>query len=53
LISTARSSTRATAFGSSRHASDKGVPYEFKDVKELVDDFFADVDRVMMELKEG
>lgn len=36
-----------------RHASDKGVPYQFKDVQDLVDDFFADVDRVMMELTEG
>ena len=32
-----------------RHASDKGVPYEFKDVQQLISDFFADVDRVLRE----
>ena len=33
-----------------RHASDKGVPYEFKDVQQLLEDFFADVDRVLLEV---
>lgn len=30
-----------------RHGSDKGVPYEFKDAQQLMNDFFADVDRVL------
>lgn len=30
-----------------RHPSDKGVPYEFKDAQQLLEDFFADVDRVL------
>jgi hypothetical protein len=34
-----------------RHASDKGVPYEFKDAAQLLEDFFAEVDRVLEELK--
>lgn len=34
-----------------RHASDKGVPYEFKDAQQLLSDFFADVDRVLLESK--
>lgn len=33
-----------------RHISDKGVPYEFKDAQQLLEDFFADVDRVLLEL---
>jgi hypothetical protein len=33
-----------------RHASDKGVPYEFKDAQQLLEDFFADVDRVLLEV---
>jgi hypothetical protein len=32
-----------------RHASDKGVPYEFKDAQQLINDFFADVDRILLE----
>ena len=32
-----------------RHASDKGVPYEFKDAQQLVNDFFADVDCILLE----
>lgn len=32
-----------------RHISDKGVPYEFKDAYQLLQDFFADVDRVLKE----
>ena len=34
-----------------RHASDHGVPYEFKDAQQLINDFFADADRVLRELK--
>jgi len=34
-----------------RHVSDKGVPYEFKDAQQLINDFFADVDRVLLEVK--
>lgn len=34
-----------------RHASDKGVPYEFKDAQQLLEDFFADVDRVLLEVR--
>ena len=33
-----------------RHASDKGVPYEFKDAQQLLEDFFADVDRTLLEV---
>lgn len=32
------------------HASDKGVPYEFKDAQQLLEDFFADVDCVLSEV---
>jgi len=35
-----------------RHVSDKGVPYEFTDAAQLLTDFFADVDRVLSELKQ-
>lgn len=34
-----------------RHVSDKGVPYEFKDAQQLLEDFFTDVDRVLLEVK--
>ncbi len=34
-----------------RHASDKGVPYEFKDAQQLMSDFFTDVDRILREVK--
>lgn len=34
-----------------RHIKDKGVPYEFKDAQQLLADFFAEVDRVLEELK--
>lgn len=34
-----------------RHATDQGVPYEFKDVQQLINDFFADVDRILLEVK--
>lgn len=30
-----------------RYPSDKGVPYEFKDVQQLMTDFFADADRIL------
>ena len=33
-----------------RHASDKGVPYSFKDAQQLMNDFFADVDRTLAEV---
>jgi hypothetical protein len=36
-----------------RHASDKGVPYEFKDAQQLLEDFFADVDRVLLEISKS
>lgn len=32
-----------------RHISDKGMPYEFKDAYQLLQDFFADVDRIVKE----
>ena len=34
-----------------RHASDHGVPYEFRDAHQLLADFFAEVDRVLKEIK--
>ena len=34
-----------------RHASDPGVPYEFKDAYQLLVDFFAEVDRVLSEVR--
>jgi len=34
-----------------RHIADKGVPYEFKDAYQLLNDFFADVDRILKETK--
>lgn len=34
-----------------RHASDKGVPYEFRDAHQLLADFFAEVDRVLREVQ--
>jgi len=33
-----------------RHASDKGVPYEFTDAGQLLTDFFQEVDQVLKEL---
>jgi hypothetical protein len=33
-----------------RHASDEGVPYKFKDAQQLLENFFADVDRVLLEI---
>lgn len=34
-----------------RHASDKGVPYEFMDPYQLLSDFFTEVDRILKELR--
>ncbi|MBZ2188008.1 DUF6516 family protein [Alcanivorax sp. JB21] len=34
-----------------RHASDKGVPYAFKDAQQLLIDFFDEVDRVLLKVK--
>ncbi len=34
-----------------RHASDKGVPYEFRDAHQLLVDFFDEVDHVLREIK--
>lgn len=34
-----------------RHVSDHGTPYEFVDAQQLINDFFADVDRVLLEIK--
>lgn len=34
-----------------RHALDHGVPYEFKDAQQQINDFFADVDRILLEVK--
>jgi hypothetical protein len=34
-----------------RHASDKGVPCEFKDAGQLLEDFFQEVDSVLEALK--
>ncbi len=34
-----------------RHASDQGVPYEFKDAQQLLNDFFADVDRTLQKVR--
>ena len=34
-----------------RHSEDKGIAYEFQDADQLMKDFFADVDRVLQEVK--
>jgi hypothetical protein len=34
-----------------RHGSDQGMPYEFKEAQQLMNDFFADVDHVLQEVK--
>ncbi|MGH8687984.1 MAG: toxin-antitoxin system TumE family protein [Burkholderiales bacterium] len=34
-----------------RHAKDKGVPYGFSSAGQLVTDFFAEVDKVLKEIK--
>jgi hypothetical protein len=34
-----------------RHVSDKGRPYHFRDAHQLLADFFADVDRVLQEVR--
>lgn len=35
-----------------RTISDQGVPYEFKDAQQLLNDFFKDVDRVLLKVRE-
>lgn len=35
-----------------RTVSDQGIPFEFKDAQQLLNDFFADVDRVLKEVTE-
>jgi hypothetical protein len=35
-----------------RHASDQGVPYEFQNAHQLLADFFAEVDRVLQEIRQ-
>ncbi|MCK5874006.1 MAG: hypothetical protein KAG82_04875 [Alcanivoracaceae bacterium] len=35
-----------------RHAADKGVPYVFSSAQQLLNDFFADVDRLLLEVKQ-
>ncbi len=30
-----------------RHAADKGIPYEFRSAAQLLEDFFAEVDKVL------
>ena len=32
------------------HVSDRGAPYKFKDAYQLLQDFFADVDRILKEI---
>jgi hypothetical protein len=34
-----------------RHISDQGAPYEFQNAYQLLTDFFAEVDRVLEEIK--
>ena len=34
-----------------RHASDKGVPYEFTDAHQLLSDFFTEADEVLEDAK--
>ena len=34
-----------------RHVADKGVPYEFKDANQLLQDFFNEVDAVLKEVR--
>jgi Family of unknown function (DUF6516) len=34
-----------------RHVSDKGVPYEFESAYQLLEDFFNDVDRTLLEMR--
>nr|SPS05773.1 conserved protein of unknown function [Candidatus Nitrotoga fabula] len=35
-----------------RHVSDKGVPYEFKDIQQLINNFFADAERVLRKYRD-
>lgn len=34
-----------------RHGSDQGVPYEFINAQQLLSDFFADVDRILSQIR--
>jgi hypothetical protein len=34
-----------------RHISDQGVPYEFKDAQQLLEDFFKDADHVLSTMR--
>lgn len=34
-----------------RHSADRGVPYEFKNAQQLLEDFFADVDDVLSKVR--
>ncbi|MBV8635352.1 MAG: hypothetical protein JO002_12735 [Burkholderiaceae bacterium] len=34
-----------------RHPADRGVPYEFTNAQQLLNDFFADVTKVLQEVK--
>lgn len=34
-----------------RHATDRGVPYEFRTAQQLLEDFFDDVDRALAEMR--
>jgi hypothetical protein len=34
-----------------RHASDRGVPYEFKDTNQLLNDFFVDADQILQDVR--
>ena len=36
-----------------RHASDKGVPYAFKDAHQLLSDFFVEVDRLLKKVRKS
>ncbi|MGE0082058.1 MAG: DUF6516 family protein [Thiohalomonadaceae bacterium] len=33
-----------------RHAADEGIPYEFRSAAQLLEDFFAEVDKVLKEV---
>ena len=46
------SSRRMACDHKHRHGSDKGGPYEFEDAQQLSVDSFADVDRVLKEIRQ-
>lgn len=35
-----------------RHATDRGVPYEFSSAQQLLEDFFNDVDRILADVRQ-